>query len=116
MLLFLEDKFYLRHTSEINNLNHGSTIILSDRLPRITSFLFSHCNIEWQDELTTALTSLAELFADEHTVAAYEIQSSGIVSTLLSGLMSEETARVTKKLFTERANTFRKAFSQYPQR
>ena len=71
---------------------------------------------EWQEELSSALTSLAELFADEHTVAAYEIQSSGIIGTLLSGLISEETAGVTKKLFTERANTFRKTFSQYPQR
>ena len=78
---------------------------------------FSYClYTEWQEELSSALTSLAKLFADEHTVAAYEIQSSGIIGTLLSGLISEETAGVTKKLFTERANTFRKAFSQYPQR
>ena len=71
--------------------------------------------IEWQDELTDALNNFAALFSDEHTVAAYELQSSGIVSTLLNTLNPEESG-VTKKIFAERINTFKQVFAKWPQK
>lgn len=71
--------------------------------------------VEWQAELTEALSGFAVLFTDEHTVAAYELQSSGVVSTLLTSLNPEE-AGVSKKFFYQRLNTFKKVFAKFPQK
>jgi len=65
--------------------------------------------------LAAALSDLAQLFANDHTVAAYEIQSSGIVETLLSSLNPMESG-VTKQIFSDRTNTFKKSFTQFPTR
>lgn len=70
---------------------------------------------EWQSELTAALNNFAVLFHDEHTVAAYELQSSGVVSTLLTCLNPEESG-VTKKIFSERINTFKRVFAKHPEK
>lgn len=62
-----------------------------------------------------ALSCLAELFTDDHTVAAYEVQSSGIVSSLLTGLCPDDSL-LSKKLIQERITLFKQAFALHPLR
>ena len=71
--------------------------------------------VGWDVEMVEALSSLAELFNDEHTVAAYELQSSGIIDTLLNSLNPEESGS-SKKIYQARINAFKRAFHNLPNR
>lgn len=74
----------------------------------------------WSSELEEALANLSALFTDEHTVAAYELQSSGIIDTMLTSLNPEHGStghsRSSKKIYQERINAFKRAFSNHPSR
>lgn len=67
----------------------------------------------WNEELLEALSGLATLFDDDHTVAAYELQSSGIIDTLLNSLNPEDNS-ASKKIHQERINVFKQAFRDHP--
>ena len=49
-------------------------------------FQLSEGDSDWKQEMESALDDLLNLLQDEHTISAYELQSSGLVQTLFSTL------------------------------
>lgn len=71
--------------------------------------------VTWIEDMRESLEELVLLLRDEHTVSSYELQSSGLVQTLLNILnnnIEDSTSKDSKRRTKERIGIFRSVFQE----
>lgn len=71
--------------------------------------------VEWEEDMLSALEELTTLLKDEHTVSSFELSSSGLVQTLLNILnnnLEDMQTRAGMKRTNERIKLFKRIFQK----